>query len=138
VNCNFPWWATPFSVGGPDLFGISVWRRPEVSADAALSALDRVLTQLASGALAPDLLATAQSRVQLAWARELETLESRAMVLSEYAALVGDPSGLRGDFVALMSISTRDIHDAIHETLLSQPRAIVDARSGGRATTAGH
>lgn len=128
VSPNFPWWTGPFNPGGPDLFGIMATLKPGATADAALRLTDAVMARLAAEGPSADQLAAAKTRLELSWTKDLEQLIERAKTLSSYAALVGDPAKLSEDFAAVMSVTARDIQDALSRWVTGKGRAVVEAR----------
>lgn len=128
ASANFPWWTGPFNPGGPELFGLVAKLKPGAGAEAALEAVDLVLSKLVWSGPSPELLAAAKTSIEYAWTKDLEQLIARAKTLSSYAAMVGDPAGLAADFEALMSVTIADVQRAVNVWLMSKPRAVVEAR----------
>ncbi|UPT74637.1 MAG: insulinase family protein [Elusimicrobiota bacterium] len=128
VQPNFPWWTGPFNPGGPELFGLMTSLKPGAAADAALALTDRVLAALAQEGPTAEQLAAAKTTVELSWTKDLEQLIERAKTAGSYAAMVGDPADLSRDFADLMSVTARDVQDALKEWVIGKGRAVVEAR----------
>ncbi|MBI4371516.1 MAG: insulinase family protein [Elusimicrobia bacterium] len=117
VSAHMPYWSSHHNARGADLFGLFATLRAEADPEEALAAVEGVLARLRREGPSVEELARARVQLERAWFESQQSLVERAQTLSSYAALVGDPAGLRRDLRRLLAASPRGIAAAARRWL---------------------
>ncbi|MHB2026524.1 MAG: M16 family metallopeptidase [Elusimicrobiota bacterium] len=126
AGVKFPWWTSHINPGGPDLFGLYMSLKAGASVDGVIGSVDAVLARLADQGPLKDDIASAKACLELSWISQIEHLGDRATLLSSYAALVGDPAGLKRDMEDMLSITEQDVREALNRWIIGRGRAVIE------------
>jgi zinc protease len=127
---------------GPDALVITT----ELNIDSKVNDVERILERqlqlLADGGPPEASLLRARQRVKSSFVFGLQSNQSRASTLGEYATFFGDPSLIARDLDALLRVTSEDVRIAVRKHLSNTARTVVvvepshPSEAGAKATSA--
>ncbi|OGR97585.1 MAG: hypothetical protein A2V88_15725, partial [Elusimicrobia bacterium RBG_16_66_12] len=136
AGAHMPYWSSHYNARGTDLLGIFVTARADADLGAVQKALDRVLGRFLAEGPTEEELSRSKIQLERSWLEGQQSLGDRAQLLSSYAALVGDPSGLARDFRRLLKTGRADVRRAAKRWLGARGRAVLEVVPGSPAAAA--
>ncbi len=123
VSAHMPYWSSHSSWRGTDLLGIFATLRADADFDAAAAALLAVIERFRRDGPSERELSRAKIQLERSWLEGQISPAERAQMLSSYAALIGDVSGLERDFRRLLAVSAPGVRRAVGRWLGERGRA---------------
>jgi zinc protease len=132
---------SPAKGRGVGLFDVFAVHMPGVSAEGIVSAVDALLARLAHEGPTEAELELAKAQAERDWISDLDEMDDRAVFLSNYSSMVGDPKGIGADLRTMLSVTAQDMARAVRRWLVERGRVVihdVPAELPGGAVQAAH
>jgi len=113
---------------GPDAFVVTIELNQNSKRAEVEQLLERHLGQLATQGPTEEVLQRAKQRTRSNFVFGLQSNQSRAIALGEYATYFGDPRLIAKDFEALLRVTPKDVMTAMSRYLSKAARTLVAVR----------
>ncbi|MBI5202579.1 MAG: insulinase family protein [Elusimicrobia bacterium] len=125
VGAGFPWYTSPVTMHGPDLFGLEMMLKVGTTVEQAMAQVDAVVKRIAEEGPSEADLKAAKAQNEFAQYDGLQSLIGRAKTFGTFTALVGDPKNLGKDLEAMLAVSVDDVRDAARRWMAEAHRVLL-------------